>query len=61
MPPSYSSIKLFAGTSHPELAQLISKRLSIPLSPSDCIKRDSGEIALDLKESVREADVYIIK
>jgi hypothetical protein len=61
MPSSFSSIKLFAGTSHRELAELISRRLDIPLSPSDCVKRNSGEIVLDLKESVREADVYIIK
>ncbi|KAL7009898.1 hypothetical protein EMMF5_000806 [Cystobasidiomycetes sp. EMM_F5] len=57
----FSSIKLFAGSSHPELAYLVSKRLGIPLSDAGTYRKPSGEIGLDLKESVREADVYILK
>jgi len=56
----YSSCKLFSGSSHPELAQMISRRLGIPLSHSESVRNPSGEIALNLRESVREADVYII-
>ena len=66
--------KLFSGSSHPELSHAISRRLGasasiaaaaehsgIPLSPSHSRMLSSGEITLDLRESVREADVYIIK
>ncbi|CAD6575286.1 MAG: hypothetical protein CYPHOPRED_005669 [Cyphobasidiales sp. Tagirdzhanova-0007] len=61
MPSSnFGSIKLFSGSSHPELAHLISKRLGIPLSDPGLVRKPSGEIGLDLQESVREADVYII-
>lgn len=61
MPSSnFGSIKLFAGSSHPELAYMVSKRLGIPLSDAGIKRKPSGEIGLDLKESVREADVYII-
>jgi len=52
--------KLFSGSSHPELSHAISRRLGIPLSPSHSRMLTSGEITLDLRESVREADVYII-
>ncbi|KAK9893819.1 ribose-phosphate pyrophosphokinase [Cystobasidium minutum MCA 4210] len=61
MPSSnFNSIKLFTGSSHPELAYLVSKRLGIPLSDAGLIRKPSGEIGLDLQESVREADVYIL-
>ena len=48
-------------SAHPELAYLVSKRLGIPLSDAGIYRKPSGEIGLDLKESVREADVYILK
>ena len=35
--------------------------LGIPLTSAKCHRLPSGEISIDLKESVREADVYIIK
>jgi len=56
----YSSLKLFSGTSHPELASLISRRMGIPLSPTRLIRTPSGEISVSFKESVRQADVYLI-
>lgn len=40
---------------------LLPARLGIPLSDAGIKRKPSGEIGLDLKESVREADVYIIK
>ncbi|KEI40334.1 uncharacterized protein L969DRAFT_94140 [Mixia osmundae IAM 14324] len=56
----FSSIKLLAGSSHPALAWAIARRLGLPLTAAVTRRNPSGEIALDLKESVREADVYII-
>lgn len=61
MSKGFSGVKLFAGSSHTELAQLVSRRMGIPLSASNCKRTASGEISLDIQESIREADVYIIK
>ncbi|KAG8936092.1 ribose-phosphate pyrophosphokinase [Tulasnella sp. 419] len=55
-----TTIKVFSGTSHPEIAELICKRLGIPLSKAEITRNASGETNLRLMESVREADVYIV-
>lgn len=57
---AYASIKLFAGTSHPELAQQIAKRLSIPLARANIHQPPSGETKVTIVESVRDHDVYIL-
>ncbi|SGY82924.1 BQ5605_C009g05604 [Microbotryum silenes-dioicae] len=48
------------GTSHPELAQLICRRLGLPLGNSSIVTLPSGELSVTFHESVREADVYIV-
>ncbi|KZT54403.1 phosphoribosyl pyrophosphokinase [Calocera cornea HHB12733] len=53
-------IKLLAGTSHPEMADLIAKRLGIDLSPVKVTHNGIGETQVQLQESVREEDVYIL-
>jgi len=55
-----TSLKVFSGSSHPEIAELIAKRLGIPLSSSECKENGSGETVVRINESVREADVYIV-
>ncbi|KAL7422559.1 hypothetical protein Q5752_003207 [Cryptotrichosporon argae] len=57
---AYSDIKLFAGSSHPELAQLIAKRLRIPLAQAEVVQPPSGETKVTIIESVRDYDVYIL-
>ncbi|KAJ9475865.1 Ribose-phosphate pyrophosphokinase 2 [Pseudozyma hubeiensis] len=54
------SIKVFSGTSHPELAQLIARRLGQPLGKATVTRNESGESIVRIAESVREHDVYII-
>lgn len=54
-------IKLFAGTSHPELAAAISKLLKVPLTPIDLRRFASNEIYAKPAETVRNADVYVIQ
>lgn len=54
------AIKVFSGTSHPELAQLIAKRLGQPLGKATVTRNESGESIVRIAESVREHDVYII-
>ncbi|CAO1622923.1 unnamed protein product [Parajaminaea phylloscopi] len=60
MSANHGGIKVFSGTSHPELAQLVAKRLGIPLGKATVTRNESGETIVRIAESVREHDVYII-
>jgi ribose-phosphate pyrophosphokinase len=57
----YSGIKLFSGTSHPALAAEISGYLGVPLSGRDILKFPNENIFVQLHESVRGQDVYLIQ
>ncbi|KAJ8291546.1 Ribose-phosphate pyrophosphokinase 2 [Rhodotorula toruloides] len=57
---SADNLKIFSGTSHPQLAQLIARRLGLPLGSSSIVTLPSGELSVTFHESVREADVYIV-
>ncbi|MGI6211602.1 MAG: ribose-phosphate diphosphokinase [Anaerovoracaceae bacterium] len=58
---SYSEYKIFAGNSHPELANEISSILNKPLGKSTVTKFSDGEVSVSLWETVRGADIYIIQ
>lgn len=49
------------GNSHPELAQAVASRLGIPLCQSTVKKFSDNETSVQIGESVREEDVYIIQ
>ncbi|KAF9478520.1 phosphoribosyl pyrophosphokinase [Pholiota conissans] len=55
-----SGIKVFSGTSHPELAEIIARRIGLPLSKAEITRSGIGETNVTIAESVREDDVYII-
>ncbi|PPQ80836.1 hypothetical protein CVT25_001961 [Psilocybe cyanescens] len=55
-----SGIKIFSGTSHPELAEIIARRIGLPLSKAEITRSGIGETNVRIAESVREDDVYII-
>ena len=57
----FADYKLFAGNSHRELAEEIAGILNKPLG--DCVVKtfSDGEVCVDLKESVRGVDCYIIQ
>jgi len=55
-----SGIKIFSGTSHPELAEIIARRIGLPLSKAEITRSGIGETSVTIAESVREDDVYII-
>ena len=57
----YGQIKLFSGTSCPELANEIATYLNIPLSGRDIIKFPNENIFVRLHSSVRGQDVYLIQ
>ncbi|GJJ11137.1 hypothetical protein Clacol_005368 [Clathrus columnatus] len=55
-----SGIKIFSGTSHPELAESIARRIGLQLSKAEITRNGVGETSVRIAESVREDDVYII-
>lgn len=54
-------IKVFSGSSHPELAKAIAKKLKVSLSPIQLSRFASNEIYTRPGESVRGADVFVIQ
>ena len=56
-----SYIKLFACNATPELAKEIADRLGVELGKCTVSKFSDGEISVNLQESVRGKDVYIIQ
>ncbi|KAH9950354.1 phosphoribosyl pyrophosphokinase [Amylocystis lapponica] len=55
-----NGIKIFTGSSHPELAEIIARRLGIQVGRAEVSKSGIGETTVRIVESVREDDVYII-
>ena len=58
---SYSDFKIFAGNSHPALAEAIAQQLGKPLGKATVTKFSDGEISVSIWETVRGRDVYIIQ
>ncbi|MDO4772499.1 MAG: ribose-phosphate pyrophosphokinase [Bacillota bacterium] len=54
-------IKIFSGNSNLPLAQKIAKELDIPLGDSDVGTFSDGEITVNINETVRGADVFVIQ
>ena len=53
-------IKLFALNSNTPLAQKIADRIGVPLAKSSVQRFSDGEIQINIDESVRGNDVYLI-
>ncbi|TQR34574.1 ribose-phosphate pyrophosphokinase [Campylobacter sp. MIT 99-7217] len=53
--------KIFSGSANIEFAKLISKYLSLPLSDAGIKRFSDGEISVQIDESVRGKDVFIIQ
>src|SRR5579883_133929 len=54
-------LKLFSGSSHPELAQAIARSLHVKLSEMDLKRFACNEIYAKPLETVRGCDVYIVQ
>ncbi len=56
-----NEIKVFCGNANPALAEEIAKELNVPLG--DCVVGNfsDGEIAVNIDETVRGADVYVVQ
>ena len=57
----YNDFKIFACNSHPELAQEIADIMGKPLGKCEVKTFSDGEIAVNIGETVRGVDVYIIQ
>ena len=55
------NIKIFNGNSHPQLAQDIADILGIPVGKSKVSTFSDGEISVDINETVRGNDVFIVQ
>ncbi|WP_426348195.1 ribose-phosphate diphosphokinase [Alloiococcus sp. CFN-8] len=55
------SIKIFAGNSHPQLARDIANILGVPLGDAEVGTFSDGEIKVDINETVRGADVFVVQ
>ncbi|MBN2159563.1 MAG: ribose-phosphate pyrophosphokinase [Spirochaetes bacterium] len=56
-----SLLKLFSGSSNPELAEEIARYLDIHLSRVELNRFKDGEISVKIKENVRGHDVFIVQ
>lgn len=50
-----------SGNSHPELAQMIAEKLSTHLCDCCCYHKANRETVVEIKESIRGKDIYIIQ
>ena len=55
------SAKLFAGNANPQLAKDVAKCLGIPLCDVQIGRFADGEIRIQIEESVRDCDVYLLQ
>jgi ribose-phosphate pyrophosphokinase len=54
-------IKIFAGTSHPQLAQSICDAIDLPLSKSEVVKFANENLMVRILENVRGCDVFYVQ
>ena len=55
------SLKIFTGNANPELAREIAEQLGVPVIDSVVTQFSDGETQLQINESVRGADVFIVQ
>ena len=58
---SGSEIKIFTGNAHKELAADIAKELGVPLGDAEVGRFSDGEISVNIYETVRGVDAFIIQ
>ena len=56
-----TSIKIFSANSNQELAKEIARHVGVPMGNSKVSYFSDGEISLDIHETVRGADVFVIQ
>ena len=56
-----NNIKVFAGNSNPKLAQEIADILGVKMGSAKVSTFSDGEISIDINETVRGEDVFIVQ
>ncbi len=56
-----NNVVVFSGSSHPKLAQAIADQLNLPLGELDLRTFPDGEISVQVKQSVRGQDCFIVQ
>jgi ribose-phosphate pyrophosphokinase len=56
-----STYKIFSGSANPEFAAKVGSYLGVPVSNATCKTFSDGEMSVQITESVRGQDVYIIQ
>jgi ribose-phosphate pyrophosphokinase len=54
-------IKIFTANSHPKLAREMADILGVPIGQSEVGKFSDGEISVNINETVRGADVFVVQ
>ena len=57
----HGQVKIFAGNSNKSLAKKIADKLGLPLGNMEVGKFSDGEVAINIKETVRGCDVFLIQ
>lgn len=57
----YRKLRLFAGSSNPQLAASISEKLGVELGKIKISRFQSGEIYVHYEESIRNCDVFLVQ
>lgn len=58
---SPSTLRIFSGNAHPVLAHSIAGHLGVPMGKMTCTRFNDGEIRVQVEESARGMDVFIIQ
>jgi len=56
-----ADIKLFSGTSHPQLAQEVAHKMSLPLSKAEVVRFDDSEVKVTIQEDVKDQICVVIQ
>ncbi|MDO7908510.1 ribose-phosphate pyrophosphokinase [Paenibacillus sp. JX-17] len=56
-----STLRIFSGSSNPQLAAQIAEKLGVQLGPIKLSRFESGEIYVHYEESIRNCDVFIVQ
>ena len=58
---THGTVKIFAGNGCPDLAKAIADRLELPLGQLEATRFSDGEICVNIKETVRGCDVFVVQ
>ena len=58
---THGTVKIFAGNGCPDLAKAFADRLELPLGQLEATRFSDGEICVNIKETVRGCDVFVVQ